>query len=79
MTANQIKQMDDEDIILFHHNLPPFQAQRMSWLKHPILRRRHAMKPPELSELAPLTPIELRSSLTPIDTDDDPWNPGDFE
>ena len=26
MTANQIKQMDDWDIIVFHHNLPPVQS-----------------------------------------------------
>jgi type IV secretion system protein VirD4 len=78
MTANQIKQMGDEDIILFHHNLPPFLAQRMSWLKHPILRRRHSMRPPELSELPPLTPIELRSPLTPGDEDDELLNPDDL-
>jgi type IV secretion system protein VirD4 len=78
MTANQIKQMDDEDILLFHHNLPPFLAQRMSWLKHPILRRRHAMRPPELPALAPLTPIELRSPLPPGDKDDELLNPDDL-
>jgi type IV secretion system protein VirD4 len=78
MTANQIKQMGDEDIILFHHNLPPFLAQRMSWLKHPILRRRQAMRPPELSELAPLTPLELRSPLTPGNEDDELLNPDDL-
>jgi type IV secretion system protein VirD4 len=78
MTANQIKQMNDEDIILFHHNLPPFLARRLSWLKHPILRRRHAMRPPELAELPPLTPIELRSPLTPGDEDDELLNPEDL-
>jgi type IV secretory pathway TraG/TraD family ATPase VirD4 len=78
MTANQIKQMDDEDILLFHHNLPPFRAQRMSWLKHPILRQRHAMKPPELSELPPLTPITLRSPFSPADGNDELMNPDNF-
>jgi type IV secretion system protein VirD4 len=78
-TANQFKQMDDEDIMVFYHNLPPFLAQRMSWLKHPVLRKRHAMRPPDLSPLPPLTPIALRSPLTPTDADDEPWNPGDFE
>ena len=75
MTANQIKQMRDEDIILFHHNVPPFLAKRMSWLKHPILRERQAMRPPELSQLPPLTPLELRSPLAPGDDDDDLMNP----
>ena len=34
MTANEIKQMEDYDIIVFHHNLPPFRARRMNWLEH---------------------------------------------
>jgi type IV secretion system protein VirD4 len=79
MTANQIKQMDDSDIIVFHHNLPPFKAKRMNWLEHPLLRKRQAMRPPELSDLPPLTPIELRSALAPGNDDDTLMNPGDFE
>jgi type IV secretion system protein VirD4 len=78
-TANQFKQMNDEDIIVFYHNLPAFLAQRMSWLKHPVLRKRQAMRPPELSELPPLTPIALRSPQTPTDADDDLLNPEDLE
>ena len=78
-TANQFKQMRDEDIIVFHHNLPPFLAQRMSWLEHPILRDRQAKPPPALSPLPPLTSIELRSPVTPGDDDDDLMNPADFE
>src|SRR5215211_7942711 len=79
MTANQIKQMDDADIIVFHHNLPPFRARRMNWLEHPTLRQRQAKEPPKLSPLPRLTPIELRSQLTSIDDDDTLMNPGDFE
>jgi type IV secretory pathway TraG/TraD family ATPase VirD4 len=30
MTANQIKQMQDSDILVFHHNLPAFRARRMN-------------------------------------------------
>jgi type IV secretion system protein VirD4 len=78
-TANQFKQMRDEDIIVFHHNLPPFKARRMNWLEHPILRDRQAKSPPTLSALPPLTPIELRSPFTLADTDDTLMNPGDFE
>jgi type IV secretion system protein VirD4 len=77
-SANQFKQMRDEDIIVFHHNMPPFLAQRMSWLKHPILRQRQAMRPPELSALPPLTPITLRSPLTSTNADDTLWNPDDM-
>jgi type IV secretory pathway TraG/TraD family ATPase VirD4 len=79
MTANEIKQMQDCDIIVFHHNLPPFRARRMNWLEHPILRARQARKPPELLPLPPLTPIQFRSPLNPGDADDALMNPGDFE
>jgi type IV secretion system protein VirD4 len=79
MTANQIKQMEDWDIIVFHHNLPPFRARRMNWMEHPILRAREAKQPPKLSPLPPLTPLELRSPVSPDDTDDTLMNPGDFE
>jgi type IV secretion system protein VirD4 len=79
MTKNQIKQMEDYDIIVFHHNLPPFKARCMNWLEHPVLRERQAKKPPALSPLPPLTPIELRSLLAPTNNDDELTNPGDFE
>ena len=79
MTSNQIKQMADSDILVFHHNLPPFRARRMNWLEHPVLRDRQAKQPPTLSPLPPLTPLELHSLLTPTNTDDGLTNPGDFE
>ena len=79
MTANQIKQMDDADVIIFHHNLPPFRARRMNWLEHPVLRQRQAMQPPAVSALPPLTPLELRSPLPPADADDELMNPSDLE
>jgi type IV secretion system protein VirD4 len=69
MTANQIKQMDDPDVIVFHHNLPPFRARRMNWLEHSILTQRQAMKPPARSPLPPLTRIALRSLHTRVSDD----------
>jgi hypothetical protein len=71
--------MQDFDIIVFHHNLPPFRARRMNWLEHPVLRERQAKASPKLSALPTLTPIELRSPLTSADADDTLMNPGDFE
>jgi type IV secretory pathway TraG/TraD family ATPase VirD4 len=79
MTANEIKQMDDWDIIVFHHNLPPFRARRMNWLEHPVLRDRQAKQPPKLSPLPQLTPLALRSPLTHADHDNGLTNPGNFE
>jgi type IV secretory pathway TraG/TraD family ATPase VirD4 len=69
MTANQIKQMQDFDIIVFHHHLPPFKARRMNWLEHPVLKQRQAKEPPALSPLPPLTPLTLRSPNTPAQGD----------
>jgi hypothetical protein len=69
--------MRDEDIIVFHHNLPPFLARRMNWLEHQVLRDRQALMPPDLSNLPPLTPVELRSSSTPT-TDDELMNPDEL-
>jgi type IV secretion system protein VirD4 len=73
MTANQIKQMDDWETLIFHHNLPGFHARRMNWMEHPILRERQAMRPPALSPLPPLTQIELKRA--PILRTDDLMNP----
>jgi type IV secretory pathway TraG/TraD family ATPase VirD4 len=79
MTANQIKQMEDFDVIVFHHNLPPFRAHRMNWLEHPVLRARQAQTPPKLSALPRLTPLEQRFPLTQANEGDGLMNPGDFE
>jgi len=78
MTANQIKQMDDSDILVFHHNLPPFRARRMNWLEHPVLRDREAKAPPQLSALPRLTPLTLRSPLSLADDADELMNPDDL-
>jgi type IV secretion system protein VirD4 len=78
-TANQFKQMRDEDIIVFHHNLPPFLARRMNWLEQQVLRDRQALIPPVLSSLPPLTPVELRFSSTPSVVEDGLLNPEDLE
>jgi hypothetical protein len=71
--------MADSDILVFHHNLPPFRARRMNWMEHPVLRDRQAKKPPALSPLPPLTPIALRSPFSLTNDDDEMTNPDDFE
>jgi type IV secretion system protein VirD4 len=54
LTAGEIKQMRDEDIIGFHRRLPPFMGKRMDWRKFPILRQRHNLPPPMLPTLPSL-------------------------
>jgi type IV secretion system protein VirD4 len=51
MTAQDIKQLRDEDIIGFHRLLPPFRAKRMDWRNFPILAQRQAIPPPQLATL----------------------------
>ena len=54
LTAQEIKQMADEDVIGFHRQLPPFMAKRMDWRHFPDLVKRQGMPPPELSPLPDL-------------------------
>jgi type IV secretion system protein VirD4 len=63
MTAQEIKQMPDEQIIGFHRELPPFLATRMDWRRFPVLMERQAISPPELSVLPALP--ETLPVLTP--------------
>ena len=58
MTAQEIKQMPDEDIIGFHRNVPPFRAKRMDWRHIPLLVERQLIPPPALSPL-PTRDLEL--------------------
>ncbi|MDQ3704734.1 MAG: type IV secretory system conjugative DNA transfer family protein, partial [Chloroflexota bacterium] len=54
MTAQDIKQLSDEDILGFHRLLPPFRAKRMDWRTYPILVQRHGMPQPVFAALPPL-------------------------
>jgi type IV secretion system protein VirD4 len=51
LTAWEIKQLPDEDILGFHRRLPPFKATRMDWRHHPVLVKRSTLQPPTLSPL----------------------------
>jgi type IV secretory pathway TraG/TraD family ATPase VirD4 len=60
MTAQEIKQMPDEQIIGFHRQLPPFKAKRVDWRQFPVLKERQMITPLELSplpELAATLPV----------------------
>jgi type IV secretion system protein VirD4 len=65
LTAQEIKQMKDEDIIGFHRRLPPFQGKRMDWRRFPTLIQRHNLPPPSLPALPTLQtqPTETRTPL----------------
>jgi type IV secretion system protein VirD4 len=63
LTAQEIKQMADEDIIAFHRQIPPFTAKRMDWRRFPLLRERQQIPPPALSPLPELA--ERLPTLSP--------------
>jgi type IV secretion system protein VirD4 len=48
LTAQDIMQLADEDIIGFHRRLPPFQIRRMDWRQHPLLTQRQNLPVPKL-------------------------------
>ena len=51
LTAQEIKQLGDEDVIGFHRRLPPFQAKRMDWRGVGELGKRRLMPAPRLQAL----------------------------
>ncbi len=55
MTAWEIKQLKDEEIIGFHRRLPPFKAKRMDWRNSSLLTKRQNMLAPQLSPLPQLS------------------------
>jgi hypothetical protein len=51
MTAQEIKQLRDEEILGFHRRLPAFKAKRMDWRRFPILAQRQRIPSLQLSAL----------------------------
>jgi type IV secretion system protein VirD4 len=73
LTAQEIKQMGDEDIIGFHRRLPPFMAKRMDWRHFPLLTKRHSLPSPPLNELPLLDSADFQRAemQTPLYIDPD--------
>ncbi len=63
MTAQEIMQMPDTDVLIFHRALKPIRAKRMDWRRFPRLAQRQALSPPRL----PVLP-RFEEKLTPSDT-----------
>jgi type IV secretion system protein VirD4 len=53
LTAQEIKQLGDEDVIGFHRRLPPFQAKRMDWRRYSVLARGGGCPPLRLRSFLP--------------------------
>ncbi len=57
LTAWEIRQLRDEEIIGFHRHVPPFRMKRVDWRRHSILHHRRSMQAPRLPILPPLADI----------------------
>ena len=62
LTAQEIKQLKDEDIIGFHRRLPPFRITRCDWRRNDLLQRKRSIPPPTLPELTPIADIPIATS-----------------
>jgi len=61
LTAQEFMKLKDHEIIGFHRGLPPFKIRRLEWWRHPRLRNRRTIPPPEL----PILP-SVANILTPL-------------
>jgi type IV secretion system protein VirD4 len=57
LTAWEIRQLQDEEIIGFHRHIPPFRMKRLDWRYHSILHNRRSMPAPKLPILPPIADI----------------------
>ena len=61
MTAQDIKQLKDEEIIGFHRQLPAFRLARMDWRQHTTLQARARIPAPRLAKLPSLSDMPIRN------------------
>jgi type IV secretion system protein VirD4 len=59
LTAQDILQLKDEEIIGFHRRLPPFKISRADWRRHPTLSKRQGLPTPTLPTLPQITDMPV--------------------
>ena len=62
LTAQEIKQLKDEEIIGFHRRLPPFLINRVDWRSNDLLQRKRTIPPPTVPHLLPIADIPIAVS-----------------
>src|SRR6266700_3108253 len=62
LTAQEISQMTDEEIICFHRRLRPFKITRMDWRRHETLKQRRGIPAPELSALPQIADMPMENA-----------------
>ena len=60
LTAQEMLQLRDEEVISFHRRLPPFRIRRIDWRAHDLLAKRAGMTAPTLSPLPEVTEIPIQ-------------------
>src|SRR5438045_534573 len=64
LTAQDIMQLKDEEIICFHRRLPPFKITRMDWRYHPTLKQKRDIPAPELQKLPQIADLPFEIAQT---------------
>jgi type IV secretion system protein VirD4 len=64
LTAQDIMQLKDEEMICFHRRLPPFTINRMDWRQHPTLIQRRQIPAPQLPPLPQITDLPMEIAQT---------------
>jgi type IV secretion system protein VirD4 len=67
LSAQEILQLPDWEILGFHRHLPPFRTARVDWRDHALLQTRRSLPPPILPTLKPVTDLPSERSLFPED------------
>src|SRR6266566_8321946 len=62
LTAQEISQLSDEEIICFHRRLHPFKITRMDWRRHEALKQRRGIPAPELSALPQIADMPMENA-----------------
>ena len=59
LSAQDILQLPETDVLAFHTGMPPLRLTRMDWRQHPELVQRHDLAPPDLPVLPPVPETSL--------------------
>src|SRR5207245_581943 len=57
LTAQEIMQLKDDEVLGFHRRLPPFKMKRVEWWRYPMLKKRRTIPPPQLPILPQIATI----------------------
>src|SRR5205823_2913743 len=67
MNAQDFMQMKEHQVLLFHRNLPPIRAHRVSWIGNPLFEKYRKIPPPTLPTI-PECEVQLSSQAhIPLD------------